>query len=387
MSTIVEYKGKNGAKYKAIVRIVGQPLRSKTFDSKTKAKDWAMRLELAIKDGEVQDVNKAARTHTAADLIDAYCTEILPTKSHHTRRNEPSILRWWNRHIGSYALTQVTPEMISRNLLRLAGESDRRRDAQATPSTGRKSKQTIKHYRDTLSRVFRTAVEWRWIASNPIDKVPRVRNINNQRVRFLDRNECARLLEACRTSEQAFLYPIVVFSLSTGARYSEILGLTLRDVDLAHGFATFRKTKNGDTKRVHIRGHLAQVLADQVDRVETFYGEHHKGTRWLFPREDGLGHVNIHTAWRTARTKAKLQDFRFHDLRHTAASYLAMNGATLLEIATVLGHRTLAMVKRYAHLSDQHTAAVVERMNSNLFAVSPEPQQQLLPAVIEGDDR
>ena len=60
-------------------------------------------------------------------------------------------------------------------------------------------------------------------------------------------------------------------------------------------------------------------------------------------------------------------DFRFHDLRHSAASYLAMNGASLAEIAEVLGHKTLQMVKRYAHLSDQHTATVVEKMNKIIF--------------------
>jgi len=64
---------------------------------------------------------------------------------------------------------------------------------------------------------------------------------------------------------------------------------------------------------------------------------------------------------------AQIEDFRFHDLRHSAASYLAMNGATLAEIADVLGHKTLAMVKRYAHISEQHTSKVVARMNENIF--------------------
>jgi len=72
-------------------------------------------------------------------------------------------------------------------------------------------------------------------------------------------------------------------------------------------------------------------------------------------------------AWRYARQKAGIKNFRFHDLRHSAASYLAMNGASLAEIAEVLGHKTLAMVKRYAHLSEQHTARVVERMNTAIF--------------------
>ncbi len=71
--------------------------------------------------------------------------------------------------------------------------------------------------------------------------------------------------------------------------------------------------------------------------------------------------------WEAALREADIQDFRFHDLRHSAASYLAMNGASLAEIAEVLGHKTLQMVKRYAHLSEGHTASVVESMNNKIF--------------------
>ena len=77
--------------------------------------------------------------------------------------------------------------------------------------------------------------------------------------------------------------------------------------------------------------------------------------------------TTVKKSWNQIVKDAKIHDFRFHDLRHTAASYLAMNGATLAEIAEVLGHKTLAMVGRYSHLSEQHTASVVERMNEAIF--------------------
>ena len=72
-------------------------------------------------------------------------------------------------------------------------------------------------------------------------------------------------------------------------------------------------------------------------------------------------------AWENARTRAGIIDFRFHDLRHSAASYLAMNGASQLEIAEVLGHKTLQMIKRYSHLSEDHTRKVVEKMAGKIF--------------------
>lgn len=78
--------------------------------------------------------------------------------------------------------------------------------------------------------------------------------------------------------------------------------------------------------------------------------------------------MDVRSAWRHARAQAKLEDFRFHDLRHSAASYLAMNGATTRDIAEILGHQTLQMVKRYSHLADSHTSEVVAKMNEKVFA-------------------
>ena len=77
---------------------------------------------------------------------------------------------------------------------------------------------------------------------------------------------------------------------------------------------------------------------------------------------DSVGH-----AFNKVTERAGIDDFRFHDLRHSTASYLAMSGATLLEIADILGHKTLQMVKRYSHLSEDHKATVLEKMNKKVF--------------------
>jgi integrase len=100
-------------------------------------------------------------------------------------------------------------------------------------------------------------------------------------------------------------------------------------------------------------------------------GQHAKVRRLdtvlVFPDATGRKPLGIREAFEGAVERAGIIDFRFHDLRHTAASYLAMSGASLAEIAEVLGHKTLAMVKRYAHLSEAHTCSVVERMNRAMF--------------------
>ena len=88
---------------------------------------------------------------------------------------------------------------------------------------------------------------------------------------------------------------------------------------------------------------------------------------FLHPKTGKPSYFYFEKAWREARQISEIKDFRFHDLRHSCASNLAMNGATTAEIAAVLGHKTLAMVKRYAHLTDEHVHDVVERTASKVL--------------------
>ena len=112
---------------------------------------------------------------------------------------------------------------------------------------------------------------------------------------------------------------------------------------------------------------LKGVLEEHLEWREKYLAKREIKSDYLFPRSDGKGPIDIRKAWENAREKAGIIDFRFHDLRHSAASYLAMNGAGQLEIAEVLGHKTLQMVKRYSHLSEDHTRDVVEKMNDKIF--------------------
>lgn len=97
-----------------------------------------------------------------------------------------------------------------------------------------------------------------------------------------------------------------------------------------------------------------------------FDADSHCTADYLFSGRTGSPSFPRH-AWNKALRDSQIENFRFHDLRHTAASYLAMSGATLAEIAAVLGHKTLAMVKRYSHLSEQHTTQVIARMNEAML--------------------
>ena len=215
-------------------------------------------------------------------------------------------------------------------------------------------------YLAALSHAYSTAVnEWGWLESNPVKKVKRPTEPRG-RVRYLNEVEREKLLKACQESSNPFLYTIVVLAISTGMRHGEILGLTWDDVDLTRRRIILNKTKNDERRAVPIVGAAFDLLKSlsKVRRLDS---------RLLFPGGNPAKPIEIRVPWLAALEKAGIRDFRFHDLRHTAASYLAMNGATLAEIAEILGHKTFQMVKRYAHLSESHTASVVEKMNAKIF--------------------
>ena len=195
--------------------------------------------------------------------------------------------------------------------------------------------------------------------SNPVLKISKPSEPVG-RVRYLDDDERTRLLAQCRVSRCQILYTVVVLALSTGARKGELLGLRWGDVDLKRGVFTFRKTKNGSDRIIPVTGHALDQLREyaKVRRIDSPF---------VFPNPPGNKPACIETAWLGAVDRAGLSDFRFHDLRHSAASYLAVNGASLLDIAHVLGHKSLSMTQKYAHLSESHTRGVVERMNRAVF--------------------
>lgn len=382
--------GKSGPTYRVQVRMKGFPTQTRSFDRLTDTKAWAQETETAIRKGEFQNVIKTAATKTLQDVVDRYRTEVFLRKAETTKRAEGSFLAYWERELGEYALAYFDAELISKKLGELEAAGDQRRKpkddttadgAEAKPKRGRKatwpapaklppkSPKTMKHYRDSIALLFKYARQWGWTGSNPVDGVNKITKIRNERTRFLGDDERAALLAACKASENTHLYPVVVFALSTGARKGEVLDLTFNDLDLKRGSAILRDTKNGETRAVPVVKSLHGLLTDHLAKVKALYEELEEAPpqRWVFPRSDGQAPIDIRTAWETAREKAKISDFRFHDLRHSTASYLAMNGASLVEIAEVLGHKTLQMVKRYAHLSESHVKDLVERVNDKIL--------------------
>lgn len=329
------------------IRIKGHPPQVKSFKRLTDAKRWATQTEAAIREGRFFTTAEAQK-HTVKEMIDRYIRDIMPTKPTGYRQGHQ--LEWWKAELGAYTLNDCTPARIIEARDRLGREPTKRGPV--------RSQTTVKRYLAALSHVFTVAVrEWQWLENNPVQRVSKPKEPRG-RVRFLSDDERRRLLDACSRSKHPDLYTAVVLSLSTGARQGEIMGLTWSRIDLSRGVATLDHTKNGEHRALPLAGLALELLRARVRRIDTDL---------VFPGRNPERPVDLRPAWLDALTAADIVDFRWHDLRHSAASYLAMNGATLAEIAEVLGHKTLMMVKRYSHLSEQHTAGVVERMNRAIF--------------------
>ena len=351
MATIRKRKDKEGSiRYQVIVRKKGVPDQYATFERLTDARKWGRQTESAIEEGRHFKTTEAKR-HTVKDLLDRYIKDVLPTKEKAFKRQKAQ-LDWWKESIGVYTLADATPALISeqRDIL-LNG---------VTRLGKKRSPATVNRYLAALSHVFTIAEkEWGWIESNPVRKVRKSKEPRG-RVRFLTDEERERLLDACKESRNRHLYPIVVLALSTGMRLGEIVGLRWNDINLSSGRIILDETKNGERRLVPLVG-FALELVKKHSKIRRL------GFDYVFSSDQKNQPIEIRKAWNNALNKSEIEDFRFHDLRHCAASYLAMNGATLTEIAEVLGHKTLQMVKRYTHLSESHTARVVESMNNKIF--------------------
>ena len=367
MASIQERKTKDGkVSFRVQVRLKGRPSQTATSDRKTDAKRWVNETESAIREGRYFKTDEARR-HTLADMCDRYLTDTLPSKGTSLQRGQKQQLAWWTKRIGKYALADVTPALIAEQRDFLA------KKVLTTPTDNKPARitapATVVRYLAALSSAFSQAVnEWGWIEASPMAKVKKPREPKG-RVRFLSDDERIRLLNACKKSENRYLYPIVLLAISTGARHGEIIGLEWKHIDFDRSRAVLFDTKNGDHRPLL----LSPQLIAELELLRTANAEL---TSLVFASKRVPSKpMEVRAYWHTALIDAGINDFRFHDLRHTAASYLAMNGATTAELSEILGHKTLVMVKRYAHLTESHTRQVVTKMNDKL---SPQRSRRAL---------
>ena len=278
---------------------------------------------------------------TFNELTERYMSEHSKPKKKSWPRDEIS-LDHLVPFFGDYTLSDVTPELISEYKTR------RLRDG-AKPATLNRELALSKH-------AFNIGLkEWGWCRENPFSKVKMERE-NNARDRVLTYGEEEVLLNACKK----WLREIVTFALHTGARMGEILELTWKDVDLSRRVVVIRQGKTGHSKSIPLTPTAMEILKGRA-------GVRHLHSNLVFPSANGtrLSNRNLERAFTNALKKAKIENLRFHDLRHTFASRLVMAGKDLYVIQRLLGHREPRMVQRYVHHSIESLRSGIEALETH----------------------
>ena len=227
----------------------------------------------------------------------------------------------------------------------------RRVDVQryVTARSGKASPYSVQKELNALKHMLRLAVEWEIIPVNPAQgiKTPKA---PAGRVRYLQPTELRTLLEA----SPEWLRPIVAMAALTGMRRGEILGLRWLDVDMVNHRVLLPQTKNGEGRIVYLNESASAVVRSLP------FGA---GTKSTDPLYGDVTPEQVSVAFVRVCRKAKIEDFRFHDLRHTAASWMRMQGADIHTVAQLLGHKDLRMAARYQHLSPAYLAEAVGRLD------------------------
>ncbi len=282
-----------------------------------------------------------------ADMIDDYLERNrgrLRWFDHYER-----FARTWKAAFPRRTLREILPGDVERYVAK------RRLDR---PSKRRNPKKllapaTINRELAFLRHLFNVAIEDGKAEVNPVRPKMFVKE-NNERVRFLTDVEEKRLRAAMGEAE----WPTVAVALHTGLRQSEQLHLRWQDVDFTTGIITVPRSKHGETRRVPMNDTVREILRTRASRLKS---------RYVFPSATGKTPVDarnyMNRVFLKALRKAGIEGFRWHDLRHTFASRLVMAGVDLRTAQELMGHKTITMTLRYAHLSPAHQLDAVQRLN------------------------
>jgi integrase len=186
--------------------------------------------------------------------------------------------------------------------------------------------------------------------SNPLDGIRKPKH-SNARSRRLSIEEMRRLLIACGQSSNRLLLPLVELALETAMRLGEMISLTWRQVDIPSRAVMLYDTKNGEDRVVPLSAKSRAVLSD-IPRSKVIIRVFHA---WSCSS-------SIKKSWHTALRLAEIEDFHFHDLRHEATSRLFELGLNPMEVASITGHKSMQMLKRYTHPRVSDLADKLERL-------------------------
>jgi len=296
-----------------------------------------------------------ARRHILRDVADRYMAGYAGRDG----RSRASTLSMWVAFLGDRYIDEITPDDVTRVVEHLRGTPstkyaglDRLTGEKLYRQCGSRAAATLNRYVVVLSALYKFAKEkfadgprllpLRHVS--PTDAVPKLK-VDNVRDRSLDEDQVQRLLAYARSEHWERMYLFTLMLLTTGARKGELLQLRGSDLDLTGqvATATARLTKNREVKVMVLTG----AVVREIRRLGVPASDEH-----LFPSRRRKGQpFSVEKSFKRLLVRAGLPTSRLHDMRHTVGSTLAREGRSPVEIATVLGHKTLEVVKRYSHIN------------------------------------
>jgi integrase len=291
-----------------------------------------------IKEGKQPEIKKIGN-HTFKELATEYLKWAERQKSYY---NKVCYIEALITEFGNLPLRRFNTRLVEQYQTKLINQG-------LKPST-------CNRYLATLKHMFTKAIDWDMVEEHVLKFIRKVKFLpeNNRRLRYLNKEECQELINAC----EPHLRPIIITALNTGMRKSEILNLKWNNIDLKHGFILLDKTKNDERREIPINDTLRKTLTSIPRRLDVPYV--------FYDPKTGKPYQDIKRSFHTALRRAKIHDFKFHDLRHTFASHLVMAGVDITTVKELLGHKTLTMTLRYSHLAPSHKVKAVNILDSTI---------------------
>lgn len=303
--------------------------KTATHDTLKDAQIWRDRVkanqELDVDKREIKKsriTQREAKSFTLTQALERYAREVTPAKKgaavELTRINKAK-----KTALASKSIYLLTPDDALAFLDEIGGSENNKRK-----------------YASLISHLYKTArQQWRMEVRNPVAGEIKLPSNGKPRDRRLQGNEASLLLIYLSGETKA----IFELAIETGMRRSEMLSLEWRNVDLKKSIAVLKDTKNGESRAVPLSSTAIRVLKGLQRGIA--------GGRVF-----SITQSQLRDTWEVARTAAGIPDIRLHDLRHEAASRLFEKGLNVMEAASVTGHKTLSMLKRYTHLNPSDIA-------------------------------
>lgn len=336
-------ENQKGTSYQAIIRVKGYNTICKTFKLKSDAQSWAEPIEIAMKKGTYKEFEENNyKIETVSELIDYFDQNVAKIRYSHYEKYS-ALFIWWKNHIGNVKIRELSTSMLTscKNILInekiLKGKTETKRKAN-----------TINKYLMCMSAILTYATnELEILPVNPMSKVKTLKKPNG-RTKFLSDDQVETLALKCKEhSPKTFLFFMLL--LKTGGRFNEIRHLQVKDIDRQNSRVYFLDTKNNTHRGVHIDKYTLELIDNYLKENEIESG-------YIFTaKREGAKLADMKGVLEHIIADAELEDFHIHDIRHTTASILAKNGASLLEIAEILGQKSMTVAKIYSHLTQKHT--------------------------------